>query len=71
MKLTRFLKVASLFFLVGLVVERSYRCLMQFLENPTYTETTTVRQYHAELPAMSICPLYNGYKTNVLEASCK
>ena len=59
----------ALALLIGLVLERAVKGLIQYLDKPTYTETLIVPQYHAEFPSMSICPLYNGYKTNVLLVS--
>ena len=57
----------ALIFLTALCLERGSQSLRQYLEKSTFFETVLVPQYHAEFPTFSICPLYNGYKEDVLK----
>ena len=54
--------------LVVLLIERTYGTFVHYLQYPTYFETRYVSQFHAQMPALTICPL-KGYKENVLKVS--
>ena len=56
----------SLIVLIGLCIERTYGTFVTYLEYPTYFETRFVSQFHAQMPALTICP-QTGYKENVLK----
>ena len=59
----------ALVVLIGFLLERTCGIVKEFLREPTYFETQYVPQYHADLPALTICPLY-GYKSSVLKVIC-
>ena len=59
----------ALVVLVGFLLERTYGIVDNFLSEPTYFETQYVPQYHADLPALTICPLY-GYKSSLFKVKC-
>ena len=59
----------TIFCLFGWLCERTYQIFHEYLSNPTYTETAILPQFHADVPSVSICPLYNGYKKDVLGVS--
>ena len=61
--------LVSLAFLVGLLLERSYWIFQKYLSNPTFTESVILPQYQADVPAITICPMYNGYKKDLLKVS--
>ena len=50
------------------LLERTYGIVKEFLREPTYFETQYVPQYHADFPALTVCPFY-GYKASVLEVN--
>ena len=56
----------ALIALTGFLFERTYGTLCHYFENPTYFETRYVRQFHAQMPALTMCPL-KGYKPLVLK----
>ena len=59
--------LVSLILLVGWLLERTYCIFQEYLSNPTYTQTVILPQYQAAIPAVTICPMYNGYKKDMLE----
>ena len=56
----------SLIVLIVLCIERTCGTFVTYLEYPTYFETRFVSQFHAQMPALTICP-QTGYKENVLK----
>ena len=61
--------LVSLALLVGLLLERFYWIFQDYLSSPTLTETVILPQYQADVPALTICPMYNGYKKDLLKVS--
>ena len=45
----------------------SLKSVLRYNEWPIYTETNIVNQNQARFPAMTFCPLYHGYKKDVLK----
>ena len=43
------------------------RCLMKYVEEPTYISSRIVDQWEADLPAITVCPNTNKIKTEVLQ----
>ena len=43
------------------------KSVLRYNEWPIYTETNIVNQNKARFPAMTFCPLSNGYKKDVLK----
>ena len=41
---------------------------MKFMEGPTYISSDIVSQKDAAFPAVTVCPISNGYKEDVLKA---
>ena len=55
-------------FVLGLVLFLlSLKSVLRYNEWPIYTETNIVNQNQARFPAMTFCPLYHGYKKDVLK----
>ena len=52
--------------LIVVFLERTYKIIENFLRDPTYFETHYVPQYHADFPALTLCPM-SGYKLQVLQ----
>ena len=52
--------------LIVVFLERTYKIINNFLRDPTSFETHYVPQYHANFPALTLCPM-NGYKLEVLQ----
>ena len=46
------------------------KSVLKYNEWPIYTETNIVNQNEARFPAMTFCPLTNGYKQDVLKVIC-
>ena len=44
-------------------------CFIKYFRKPTYMSTNMVPQNSANFPAMTFCPLPQGYKPEVLEAN--
>ena len=44
-----------------------YSCLSRYMEEPTYIVTKVAPQHKALFPAMTICPLKNGYNEQILK----
>jgi hypothetical protein len=63
----KILYVVTLVLLVGWLLERSYCIFQEYLSNPTFTETVILPQYQADVPALTVCPQYNGYKKDILK----
>ena len=55
--------------LYGLLFAAIINCLVIYNRWPTYTKVTVVPQNEAKYPAITICPLLNGYKENILQVS--
>jgi hypothetical protein len=45
------------------------QCVRLYIVEPTYVSTHIVKQPKAEFPAITVCPLSDGVKTNVLKVS--
>ena len=54
---------------VGLLISQTYQALKVYLEEPTYTETILHEQEDSTFPAITICPLENGYNADMLQVS--
>ena len=63
----KFLYVSVLLFLCFLLGMQIANCIKTYINFPTYVETKIVPQPDAIFPAMTICPVSNGYKKEVLE----
>ena len=63
----KFLYVSVLLFLCFLLAMQIANCIKTYINFPTYVETKIVPQPDAIFPAMTICPVSNGYKKEVLE----
>ena len=67
----KFLKIIIyilVMFILGLVLFLlSLKSVLRYNEWPIYTETNIVNQNKARFPAMTFCPLSNGYKRDVLK----
>ena len=55
-----------LFVLVVAVIVQSTKCLVVFIEGPTYTDIQSVPQMDAAFPGITFCPLKNGINETVL-----
>ena len=55
--------------LVIFLIVQTAQCLINFYNEPTYTETQIVKQNEAEFPAATFCAERNGVKADVLEVS--
>ena len=44
------------------------KCIQKYIHSPTYVTSKIVAQNMAEFPAISICPINNGFKLNILQA---
>ena len=53
--------VLVLFILTLILLRQIYNCLLYYMEEPTYVETKFAPQHKALFPAMTICPLNDGY----------
>ena len=56
----------ALFVVITLFSERTYGLFKDYLDYTTYFETRYVSQFYAQMPALTICPLF-GYKVPVLK----
>ena len=63
----RLIYSCALFFLVGLFLIQTYQCLALYIEEPTYVATHIRKQNKAEFPAMTVCPLTDSIKEQVLK----
>ena len=71
-KISKIMLYILVMFILGLVLFLlSLKSVLRYNEWPIYTETNIVNQNQARLPAMTFCPLSNGYKRNVLKVSSK
>ena len=43
------------------------KCLIKYAEDPTYISSRIVDQWEAAIPAITVCPEYNGLKLDVLQ----
>ena len=46
---------------------QAVQCVVKFMRGPTYISSEIVDQKDAAFPAMTVCPVSNGYKEEVLE----
>ena len=53
--------------LLGIFSALSITSVLKYSTWPIYTETNIVPQNEANFPAMTFCPLSNGYKESVLK----
>ena len=71
-KISRIIIYCLVMFMLGLVLFLlSLKSVLRYNEWPIYTETNIVNQNQARLPAMTFCPLSNGYKGDVLKVRSK
>ena len=63
----RLLYFVSFTILFVILINEAYKCFKVYQEKPTYTETRIVQQHHAAFPALSICPMPNGYKEDIVK----
>ena len=67
-KLLKIIIYILVMFILGLVLFLlSLKSVLRYNEWPIYTETNIVNQNKARFPAMTFCPLSNGYKKDVLK----
>ena len=59
--------ICVLFVLILLLLLQVAACIETYIKGPTYIETKVVQQNKALFPAMTICPVSNGYKADVLK----
>ena len=52
--------------LIAFLFERTYGTMCHYFDHPTYFETRYVSQFHAQMPALTMCP-QKGYKPSVLK----
>ena len=55
---------------VILLITQTIQSVNVYIKGPTYTETLLHSQENTTFPALTICPLENGYKENVLKVTC-
>ena len=55
--------------LVGLLIAQSTKCVMKYVEGPTFTEMKIAKQQEAEFAAVTLCPQNNGYRADVLQVT--
>ena len=55
--------------LMALLFAAIINCLVIYNSWPTYTKVTVVPQNEAKYPAITICPLLDGYKEKILQVS--
>ena len=55
--------------LIGLLFAAIINTLVTYNRWPIYTEVIVVPQNEAKYPAITMCPISNGYKENVLQVS--
>ena len=58
-----------LFILAIILVVQITACIVKFFNYPTYIETRIVPQDEALFPALTICPVADGYKEDVLQVT--
>ena len=63
----KFLYFSILIFLCFLLAMQITDCIKTYINFPTYVETKIVSQDKAIFPAMTICPVKDGYKKEVLK----
>lgn len=67
-KISKIMLYILVMIILGLVLFLlSLKSVLRYNEWPIYTETNIVNQNQARLPAMTFCPLSNGYKGDVLK----
>ena len=57
--------------LVGLLIAQSTKCVMKYVEGPTFTEMKIAKQQEAEFAAVTLCPQNNGYRADVLKVTTR
>ena len=57
--------------LIILLISQAAHSIIVYLEGPTYTETLLHNQEKTTFPEITICPLENGYKEDVLKVIIK
>ena len=62
---------AVVFILVFILIVKIAECFETWLRHPTYIETQIVAQPKGLFPAMTICPVKDGYNKTVLEVNRK
>ena len=55
--------------LIGLLFAAIINTLVTYNRWPIYTEVIVVPQNEAKYPAITMCPISNGYKENILQVS--
>ena len=55
--------------LIGLLFAAIINTLVTYNKWPIYTEVIVVPQNQAKYPAITMCPISNGYKENVLQVN--
>ena len=67
-KISKIILYILVIFMLGMVLFLlSLKSVLRYNEWPIYTETNIVNQNEARFPAMTFCPLYHGYKKDVLK----
>ena len=52
---------------IVLLIVQTIQSLKVYIEGPTYTETLLHRQQNTTFPMVTVCPLENGYKEDILK----
>ena len=50
-----------------LLISQAIQSIKVYLEGPTYTETLLYNQHQTTFPVITICPLANAYKEDILK----
>ena len=53
-----------------LLITQTIQSVNVYLKGPTYTETLLHNQENTTFPAITICPLENGYNEDALKVNC-
>ena len=58
--------------LFGITIEKTCRCFILYLKEPTYTDMVLVSQEEADFPSMTFCPMWNNaFKKDILKVHSK
>ena len=60
-------EISLYYFYIHVKIFKMTRCLMKYVEEPTYISSRIVDQWEADLPAITVCPNTNKIKTEVLQ----
>ena len=66
----RILYYTVTFAMIGLLFAAITNTIIKYNQWPIYTEVLVVPQNKAKYPAITMCPISDGYKEHVLKVSC-